>query len=83
MAKGDEAFAAALAKCWGELNFLHPFREGNGRSTQIFVAALTKRHGREIDWAKVGYADEIAAAKAAARTDYAPYTAVILAALSD
>ena len=76
-----EIYALALAKCWGELNFLHPFREGNGRSTQIFVAALTERQGWSLDWAKVARDQEIAAAQAAARTDYAPYSALILKAL--
>ena len=69
----DRKFAAALAECWGELNFLHPFREGNGRATQFFVMALAQWHGRTIDWRKVDRAAEIAAAQAAANKNYQPY----------
>lgn len=81
-ATSDIEFATALAACWGELNFLHPFREGNGRSTQIFVTALARRYGRSIDWRRVEYRAEIMAAKAAEHQDYAPYAAIILAALT-
>jgi cell filamentation protein len=59
-------FYTALAECWGELNFLHPFREGNGRATQIFVAALAPRHGQTINWSLVDRSVEISAAQAAA-----------------
>lgn len=59
----------AFSHCWAEMNRLHPFREGNGRATQIFLSALARRHGCEIDWRKVSYEDEIAAAKASMHDD--------------
>jgi cell filamentation protein len=74
-------FAEGLAACWGELNFLHPFREGNGRSTQLLVTALARRHGHSIDWRSVAYEAEITAAKAAERKDYNPYTVILDSAL--
>ena len=75
-------FAAALAACWGELNFLHPFREGNGRSTQLMVTALGRRYGHSVDWRRVGYEEEIAAAKAAERKEYGRYSAILERALT-
>lgn len=69
----DNLFIAALAECWGELNFLHPFREGNGRSTQIFIAALAHRSGRQIEWSRIDKAMEIASAIAAGAKDYQGY----------
>jgi cell filamentation protein len=73
----DRVFADALAKCWGELNELHPFREGNGRATQIFVTALAHRYGRDIDWGKVGREEEITAARAAMARDYTGYVKIL------
>ena len=36
-----------------ELNFLHPFREGNGRSKKIFLTELARRAGFEIDFSQI------------------------------
>lgn len=67
----------ALAECWGELNYLHPFREGNGRSTQIIVAELARRNGWAIDWRSVDQQEEIAAARAATETQYRPHAVLL------
>lgn len=32
------------------LNFLHPFREGNGRATKIFISKLALNHHQSIDY---------------------------------
>ncbi len=36
-----------------ELNFLHPFREGNGRTKKIFLSELARRAGFEIDFKNI------------------------------
>lgn len=37
-----------------EMNVAHPFREGNGRSTRIWLDAILKKElGKVIDWQKV------------------------------
>ncbi|MBD5543374.1 MAG: cell filamentation protein Fic [Lachnospiraceae bacterium] len=37
-----------------EMNVAHPFREGNGRSTRIWLDLILKKEiGRVIDWSKV------------------------------
>ena len=37
-----------------EMNVAHPFREGNGRSTRIWLDAILKKEiGYVVDWSKV------------------------------
>ena len=45
-----------------EMNVAHPFREGNGRSTRIWLdAILTKELGKVIDWSRVDKEDYLLA----------------------
>lgn len=76
-------FVAALSEAWGELNALHSFREGNGRTTQIFVTALAHRYGRDIDWRKVAREDELTAAAAAMKLDYSGYSKLLTGAVRE
>ena len=36
-----------------ELNYIHPFREGNGRATREFMRQLFLLNGYEVDWGAV------------------------------
>lgn len=41
-----------------EMNIAHPFREGNGRSTRIWLDMILKKEiGKVIDWSKVDKED--------------------------
>ena len=45
-----------------EMNIAHPFREGNGRSTRIWIdRILTKELGQVVDWSKVDKNDYLLA----------------------
>lgn len=45
-----------------EMNVAHPFREGNGRSTRIWLDAILKKEiKRVIDWSKVDKTDYLLA----------------------
>ena len=45
-----------------EMNVAHPFREGNGRSTRIWLDAILKEElGQFIDWSKVDKEDYLLA----------------------
>ena len=45
-----------------EMNVAHPFREGNGRSTRIWLDAILKKElGQVIDWSKVNKEDYLLA----------------------
>lgn len=36
-----------------ELNYIHPFREGNGRTIREFIRILLLRDGYRVDWSRV------------------------------
>ncbi len=45
-----------------EMNIAHPFREGNGRSTRIWLDCIFKKEiGRVVDWSKVDKDDYLLA----------------------
>lgn len=45
-----------------EMNVAHPFREGNGRSTRIWLDLILKREiGQVVDWSKVEKEDYLLA----------------------
>lgn len=48
-----EDFAALSAEFLGELNAIHPFREGNGRSQLSFLHLIGLRAGYELDLSRV------------------------------
>ncbi|GGF19799.1 Fic family protein [Halobacillus andaensis] len=48
-----EQLAARVAHYMAEINVLHPFREGNGRSLREFIRCLALEAGYFIDWAAV------------------------------
>lgn len=48
-----EKFTGELARHYGEINAIHPFREGNGRSTRVYLSQLAKEAGYELDYSKV------------------------------
>ena len=48
-----DRFVERSAYYFAELNYIHPFREGNGRATREFMRLLFLRNGYEVDWAAV------------------------------
>lgn len=49
-AKKDKLSKNDYAKLLDELNYYHPFREGNGRSTKTFIQALAAQHNQVIEY---------------------------------
>lgn len=45
----QEEFMTRAAQALGELNYVHPFREGNGRTQETFITMLGARYGHDID----------------------------------
>ena len=43
-----QAFAKRAADLFADINQLHPFREGNGRTQRAFVSALAREAGHEL-----------------------------------
>lgn len=50
---GREDFIKRLAHHYDQLNYIHPFREGNGRVQRIFWTRVAHDAGYEIDWSAV------------------------------
>lgn len=48
-----DAFAAGAAWFLGELNAIHPFREGNGRTQLVFLTLLTRNAGYRLNERKL------------------------------
>ena len=48
-----EVFPSRIAYYMSEMNMIHPFREGNGRTIREFMRQLALRAGYEIDWSLV------------------------------
>ena len=47
------AFSAKAADLYGDINALHPFREGNGRTQRAFVSQLAASAGYSISWSRM------------------------------
>jgi cell filamentation protein len=47
------AFVDRLTHHYGELNFWHPMREGNGRATREFLFELAKQAGYQLEFTRV------------------------------
>lgn len=48
-----EAFCDRAAEHFSDLNVIHPFRDGNGRTLRRFFEQLAERAGYRLDWSKV------------------------------
>lgn len=48
-----DVFIQCLAHYLAELNALHPFREGNGRTVREFARQLALNAGYSLDWSKI------------------------------
>jgi len=49
-ALATDALARWLAGLYGDLDYLHPFREGNSRTLRVFTHQLMREIGYELDW---------------------------------
>ncbi|MOA16957.1 Adenosine monophosphate-protein transferase VbhT [compost metagenome] len=56
-----EKFSQRAAYYLGEINVLHPFREGNGRTQREFIGQLARNAGYDIDWTGISQAEMIRA----------------------
>jgi cell filamentation protein len=74
----DTAEAAqVLAEVLGDLNALHPFREGNGRAQRCFSWQFAALRGWNVNWSLLDPDANVAASKKAMLTDYAPLARLI------
>lgn len=73
---------AHMAQVHGELLFIHPFREGNGRAARLLLDLMALKHGYgKLDFTpmKKRFDEYVAAVQHAASGDYAPMEQLIRA----
>jgi cell filamentation protein len=72
-----------IADKYVEMNIAHPFMEGNGRSTRIWLDLILKKNLQLcVDWSKVGKKEYFSAMERSV-TDSAPIKALLKSALTD
>lgn len=57
-------FVERLAYHYEQINYIHPFREGNGRTQRVFWNRLALEAGWQLDWRPVHGEENHAAARA-------------------
>lgn len=76
------ALIVAVAQSFGDLNMIHPFREGNGRAQRILFEHLLLNAGFQVDWWQVNADEWVAANIAAVVCDYEPLEGIFERCLS-
>jgi len=74
-------FAAEAGHILGDVNYIHPFREGNGRTQLQFLKQLCHVAGRELNLRQIDRGEWLAASRAAHDADYDPMGRAIRVAL--
>lgn len=78
----DETFVAECADLLEKINYVHPFREGNGRTQRAYLDQIAAISGRTLSWRNVSRADnERASIKAFNLASGEPLRSVIREAL--
>lgn len=67
-----QRFVERLAHYYGEINALHPFREGNGRTQRAFLRQLASDAGWRLSWARLEPDTNDLASAASLRGDFRP-----------
>lgn len=49
----DDKLCERLAFYYNELNVLHPFREGNGRTQRLLCEEIMRRQNYQLNWSKI------------------------------
>ncbi|HLY54493.1 MAG TPA: Fic family protein [Stellaceae bacterium] len=65
-------FAEAAGQIIGDVNYVHPFREGNGRTQLHYLKQLTEQAGHALDLTRLDAERWIAASRAAHHGNYEP-----------
>jgi cell filamentation protein len=80
---GRDAFVGRLAYYLGEVNALHPFREGNGRAQRAFFGQLARDAGFMLAWQHLDAARNVDASAAIMRGNPEPMRKMLDALVRD
>jgi cell filamentation protein, protein adenylyltransferase len=78
-----DAFVGRLAHYLGEVNALHPFREGNGRAQRAFFGQLARDAGFMLAWQHLDPVRNVEASAAIMRGDSEPMREMLDALVRD
>lgn len=79
----EQCVAERLAYYLGEINILHPFREGNGRTQREYLVQLARKNGYQLHFNGVTQDEMVEASIASSRyADNVLFTKIILKRLS-
>jgi cell filamentation protein len=77
-----ERFASRGAYYLGEINAIHSFRDGNGRTQREFIRELGVRNGFTIDWTRISREEMIEASRRSLHFDNAGLERILRSALA-
>ena len=80
--KNKDDVAKRLAFYLGEINSIHPFREGNGRAQRMFIEYLAAFLGYRLDFMKITSSEMLEASVRSFMLDYTLMEELIIRALS-
>ena len=67
-----------VARVHGELRFIHPFREGNGRTARILANLMVRKQGYEgLRFDKINFREYIIAVQRVSEKNYLPMERII------
>jgi len=70
-------FAKAAGRIMGDINYVHPFRDGNGRTQLQFLAQLSERAGHRLDLSRIEAKRWLEASRTSHDGDYGSMAAEI------
>lgn len=72
-----DQFASLAGEIIGDINYVHPFREGNGRAQLFFFKQLAEQAGHSVDLTQIEQSTWMAASRLAHQGDYGPLAACL------
>jgi cell filamentation protein len=78
-----EEFVDRLTHYFAEVNAIHPFREGNGRTQRAFFGQLAQQAGWPIDWSDIDPDENTETAIASLRGDNRPLRTMLARLVED
>lgn len=73
----EKTIIKRLAYYLGDLNTIHPFREGNGRVQRVFIRELASRAGYLVNFDGISQEEMIKASDASFHHDYEPMEVIM------
>jgi len=80
--KEEKELVSRLAYYFGEINAIHPFREGNGRSQRVFMQLLCSVFGYELDFMKITEKEMLEASDRSFKLEYVLLEEILSRAIS-